>query len=70
MINAAQAALFVAAKKQRRAAVGAMFFEQTDSALAVAKGDQIFAEQAHAHRRAIGLGDFAGEQRWNPIASA
>ena len=35
-----------------------MLVEETDPALTVAKGDEIFAEQAHADRRAVRLGDF------------
>ena len=44
MINAAQAAIFVAAKKQRRAPMGAMLAKQTDSAGGIAKGNQIFTK--------------------------
>ena len=35
-----------------------MLVEQADPALAVAKGDEVFTEQAHADRRAVRLGDF------------
>src|SRR5581483_1320036 len=69
VVNAAQAALFVAAEKQRSAAMGAMLAEQADASGAVAKGDQILAEQAHAHRRAVRLGNLLGEQRGNPVAA-
>ena len=58
VVNAAQAALFVAAEEKRRAAVRTVLVEQTDPALAVAKGDEVFTEQAHADRRAVWLGNF------------
>ena len=59
MIDAAQAAFLVAPEIQRDAAMRAEFVEQADAALAVAEGDQVLAEQADAHRRAVGLGDLA-----------
>jgi hypothetical protein len=49
--------------------VGAVLFKQADSASGIAKGDQIFAEQAHSHGRAVGLGDFGSEQRRYPVAA-
>jgi hypothetical protein len=63
-----QADLFVAAKKQRSAAVRAMLAHQTDPSLSVAKSDEVFAEQTHAHGRTIGIGNFLSEQSGNPIA--
>ena len=48
--------------------MGTVFVEQADPSLSVAKSDEIFAEQAHAHRRTIGLGNFFREQSGNPIA--
>jgi hypothetical protein len=42
-------------KKSRGAAVRAMFAQQSDAALAIAKRNQIFAEQTNADRRTIGL---------------
>ena len=48
--------------------MGTVFVEQADPSLSVAKSDEIFAEQAHAHRRTLGLGNFFREQSGNPIA--
>ena len=53
VIDAAQAAFLVAAEEQRRAAMRTIGIDQTNLALAVAEGDQVFAEQPHAQRRAI-----------------
>ena len=67
VIDAAQAALLVAAEVQRDAAVRAELVDQPDLAVGVAERDQVLAEQPHAHRRAVGLGDLAREQRGDPI---
>src|SRR5688572_1331971 len=67
VIDASQAAFFIAAEKQRSTAVGAVLVQETDSSLSVAKSDEVFAEQTHAHGRTIGLGNFLREQRGNPI---
>src|SRR6185312_10211779 len=58
----------VAREIERNPAVRAEFVEQTDAALAVAEGDEVFAEQPHPYRCAIGLGNLAGQQRRHPIA--
>ncbi len=42
--------------------------DEADPARAVAKPDELLAEQLDAHRRAIGLGHFAGQQCRDPIA--
>jgi len=52
VIDAAQPALFVAAEKHRRAAVRAERIDQTHVTVAIAKCDEVFAEQTHAHRSA------------------
>ncbi|MCR5872716.1 hypothetical protein LRS10_00020 [Phenylobacterium sp. J426] len=54
MVQAAQAAVLVPAERQRRAAVRTAFVEDADHALGVAEGDQVDAEQAALHRRAVG----------------
>jgi hypothetical protein len=56
-------------KIERDAAVRTVFVEQADAALGVAEGDEVFAEQTDANRRAIGLGDLARQQRRHPIAA-
>jgi hypothetical protein len=53
VIDAAQAALLVAAEKQRRAAVRTAMVHDADAAIRVAEGNQFFAEQHQAHWRAI-----------------
>ena len=40
---------------------------EADLAIGVAKGDEIFAEQSHAQRRAIGFGEVGGLQRGGPV---
>ena len=67
VIDAAQAAVFVAREIERRAAMRAVRAEQADLALRVAEGDQILAEQAHAKRRPVALGEFGGQQRRLPV---
>ena len=69
VIDAAEAAFLVAAKEQRRAAMRAIRVDQTDSSLRVAESDQVLAEQPHAHRRAVFLGQFGGQRRRLPIAA-
>src|SRR5262245_64391674 len=44
VIDAPQAAFFVAAIKQRRTSVRTMLSQEPDAALAIAKGDEIFSE--------------------------
>ena len=42
--------------------------DQPESVLGIAEADELVAEQPHAHRRAIGLGQLFGEQRRQPVA--
>ena len=67
--QAAQAAIAVDAKRQRRAAVGAMLVQQTDSAFAIAEGDQIFTQQADANGLSVVLRQLAFKQSGHPIAA-
>src|SRR6516225_7317339 len=69
VIDAAQSVLLVAPEEQRRSTMGAMIAEQPDLARAVAKRNEVFAEQANAHRRAIRIGQLGGEQDRLPIAA-
>ena len=66
VIDAAQPVRLVAAEKQRRAAVRAAMVHHADPAFAVAKRDQLLAEQHQAKRRTA-AGDLGGHQRGNPI---
>jgi len=68
MINAPKTALFVAAVKQRSAAMGTVFAHKPDPPLAVAKSNQVLAQETHAYRRTIRFGNFFRQQRGNPIA--
>jgi hypothetical protein len=43
--------------------------DETDTALSVAKPEQLFAEQLHPHRFAVRLGQFAAQERRDPVAS-
>jgi hypothetical protein len=67
MIDAPQAALFVATVKQRSPAMGAVLVQKTDLPPSVTKSDQVLAEKTHAHGRTIGIGNFLREQSGNPI---
>ena len=67
VIDAAQPALLVAPEPQGGAAMGAILVDEPDPALAVAKGDEVFAQEPHPHRRSVGLGEFAREQGRDPI---
>ena len=69
VIDAAEAALFIAAEEQRRGAVRAVLVEQADAALAVAEHDEPLAHQLHAHRRIVGLGDVVRKARRDPVAA-
>ena len=68
VIDAAQPAFLVAAEKQRGATMRTIFVQEPDAALGVAEGDEVLAQQPHPYRRAVGLGDLAGEQGGNPIS--
>jgi hypothetical protein len=68
VIDAAQPAFLVAAEKERGAAMRAIFVEEPDPPLAVAKGDEVLAQEPHPHRRSIGLGDLAREECRDPVA--
>ena len=60
VIDAAQPAFFIAPVKKRRATVRAVLADQADPSLSVAKGDQLFTQQAHPRGRAVRRGDFLG----------
>ena len=53
MIDAAKATVFVAAQKQRGAAMRKALIQYPDLPGAVAKGDKLFAEKQKPHRIAI-----------------
>src|SRR5216684_137924 len=59
VIDAAQAGFLVPSEPQRGAAVRAKLVDEADAALAVAKTDELLAEELHADRRAILFRQFA-----------
>ena len=67
MIDAAQSTFFVAAEEHRCAAVRTERADETNVAVGIAKRDQVFAEQAHAQRRAVVFGQGARDRRRQPI---
>jgi len=69
VVNATQPALLVAPEPQRGAAMWTIFVEEPDPAVAVAERDEILAQQPDAHRRTVGPGDLARQQRRDPIAT-
>jgi hypothetical protein len=54
VIDAAQSAFLVASEKQRGAAMRAAVIHHADMALAVAEGDELFAEQHQTDRGTVG----------------
>ena len=69
MIDAANTARLVAAKKQTDAPVGAKFIDQTNAAFGVTKRDQRLAQHPNSHRRAVRLADFTGQHERRPEAA-
>ena len=69
VVGAAQAAVLVAAKEQVGAPVRTARLDQADAALAVAEGEQVFAEDGGALGRAVGPLQFAREQDGHPEAA-
>ena len=68
VVDAADAAFLVAAEEQRRAAVRAAVVHDADAAGAVAKRDQLLAEQHQAHGRAVAL-ELGGHGGGDPVAA-
>src|SRR6185503_16768142 len=69
MVKTAQTALFVAAKRERGLTMRAMLAEHAETALAVAKHEEVLAEQPAAHRCAVGLGYFFGHADRQPMVT-
>ena len=67
VIEAAQAAFFVAAQHQRGAAVRTVFVQHAKAALGIAECHEVVAERANTHRRAVVLGDFFGKAGRHPV---
>src|SRR5579864_2454911 len=45
----------------------AVVLDESDPAVGVAEGDQVFAEEPNTHRRAVRLGEFLGYNRRQPV---
>jgi hypothetical protein len=67
VVEAAQAAFFIAAIKQRDAPVRASLVHDADLALAVAEHHQLVTQHLGGHRIAIGLGDFFYQANGHPV---
>jgi hypothetical protein len=67
VVDAAQAIFLVAPEEERRAAVRAVRAQQADASLRVAKGDEVLAERAHAHGRAVGRRQLGADQDRLPV---
>src|SRR3981081_4910191 len=67
VIDAAQAALLVAPKIERYAAMRAIFLDEADAPLGVAEGDELLPHQFDAHRRTVRLADLTRQAGRDPI---
>ena len=45
----------------------AEFIEQPNFSAGIAEGNEVFPQQPHPYRRAVGLGNFVGQDGGNPI---
>ena len=68
VIQAAQAALLVAAEGERSAAVQAVLAKNSEAALRVPEDHQVLAEQARSHRRPILVRGLLGHADRQPVA--
>src|SRR5690242_12284661 len=68
MIQAAQAAFLVTAQYQGDATMGTVFVERSDAAVAVAKDDDIFIEEARPHWWTVRIDNLRGLAQRQPIA--
>src|SRR5581483_2832101 len=67
VIEAAQAARFVTAERERRAPMQAILAQHAEAPVAVTEGHQVFAEQARAHRRAVARRDLLRHAHRQPV---
>ncbi len=68
MIQAAQAAPFVASQRQRCSPVRTVLANHPQPTVAVAERDQVLAEQAHTHRVAVAFNHLLRKARGQPVA--
>ena len=69
VIGAAQAVRLVAAEPQRDTAMRAELLDHADASAGIAKGQQLFSEQLHSHRRAIRHRQFMVVKGRDPVAA-
>jgi hypothetical protein len=69
VVGAAQAALLVPAEEQVGAAVRTHGIQQTHALVGVTERDEVFAEDLHAHGRAVTVGELLGEEDGLPEAA-
>ena len=69
VVDAAQAVVLVPAEVERRAAVRAALREQAHAPGSVPEDDQVFAQDAHPHRVAVGFGQLLGQHDGDPVAA-
>src|SRR6266478_7537238 len=67
VIEATQAALFVASERERGLAMGAGLPEQAELSVAVAERNELLAEELNPHRRTVGAGNLFGKKRGHPM---
>ena len=67
MIDTAQALGFVAAVEEAGAAMRAAVLDQAHGPRRDAERDEVLAQQTHAQRRAVGLGQFARQRGGHPV---
>jgi len=68
VVDAADAVFFVASPEEAGAAVRARGLHEADATAAITECDEVLAKETYAHRRAVGAGEFPGEQRGHPVA--
>src|SRR4051794_1212039 len=66
MIDATDAAFLIAAEPEIGAAVRTMLIDHADHAAAVAEGEQFLSHDGDLLRRAVGFGQFLGQQNREP----
>jgi hypothetical protein len=69
VVNATQAALFVATEEETRAAMRTVLIEKADLAVRVAESDQVFAKDAKSNGVRIGRWQLGRKQRRQPEAA-
>src|ERR1700676_2480085 len=69
VINASQAALFIAAPKKARSPVGTELINQSHTPVRVPEGNQVFSQEPHPDRGTVWSWHLRGQQRGYPKAA-